>query len=221
MARYVCDFSVSKPDDFVKFVTEDFFGKEGFTLQRYKTGEVVWTKGSGWMTAPQFYKVESFGGQVHLEAWMAVFALPGITLGETGITGFWGWAVKSVMRDRVNHLMALLNQELPAPAMSGAASVGQGQPIPVAVHNPEGKATLSLILGIVSIPVLLLPYLGFLASLICGFIAISAGRIGKNSTKRGAAQAGFVLGIVGVSLAGLLFILNLLLTLLNLLMFAA
>ncbi|RPF47430.1 hypothetical protein EDD70_0215 [Hydrogenoanaerobacterium saccharovorans] len=201
------DFKVNKPDDFIKFVSEDFFAKEGFELDKYKGNEVVWRKGMGLMTSPQFMKLAYQNGNVHLEAWMPKFALPGIYFGETGITGAYGWAVKSALKNRVDTLIGLLNQDVNipgynAPAVQGAqggqaaAQAVQTAPvtIPVAVHDPKGKATLSLVMGLVGLVAWLIPLAGF----ICGIVGITSGVVGRKSSSKGKATAGLVLSILSI-----------------------
>ena len=235
MSRFIIDLNTGKPDDFVRFVAEDFFAKEGFLLTNYK-GEMVWKKGNGLLTVPQFIKLSSVGGQVHLEAWIAKLALlPGVYVGESGVTGFWGWAVKAALKKRVDTLMALLYQNVPtfqtagppaaqvpaaAPAAGMPVSAGegpgavpvppaqeatmppvgypqqapapQGVPIPVAVHNPTGKATLSLVMGLVSVSGCFLSLIGVVTAV----IGILSGITGRKSTARGMATAGLALSIV-------------------------
>ncbi|NLP25733.1 MAG: hypothetical protein GX365_00070, partial [Clostridiales bacterium] len=39
--RFETDFIINQPDEFVRFIVQDFFSKEGFTYTEYK-GEYVW-----------------------------------------------------------------------------------------------------------------------------------------------------------------------------------
>ena len=63
MARFMADFYVDRPDadQFIAFVSQDFFGKEGYQYVNFK-GENVWKKGVGALAAPQFIKLEYMGG---------------------------------------------------------------------------------------------------------------------------------------------------------------
>ena len=279
--RYVVDFNTGKPDDFIRFVSEDFLGKEGFALVTYR-GESVWKKGHGLLTAPQFIKLEYAGGVVHLEAWIKWAVLPGVYCGEMGLDGAMGFAVKAALRKRVDMLVALLYQPAnipaqpaaasgavpvpappaivstppipaavqeapagtppasqgavqpalypgtppasqgavqpalypgtpagvysPAPAEPGSPAVPGGvpgsayppasayapQPIPVAVHNPTGKATLALVMGLCSALGCWIP----VAGVVMGVIGIVSGVIGRKSTARGMATAGLALSVV-------------------------
>ena len=82
MSRFIADYQSGKPDDFIKFVSEDFFAKEGFRQVSYK-GETVWKKGVGFLTAPSYIILRSSQGNIHLEAWIKSF-------GEHGLDGFYG-----------------------------------------------------------------------------------------------------------------------------------
>ncbi|HJD23574.1 MAG TPA: DUF4190 domain-containing protein [Firmicutes bacterium] len=142
--RYAVDFNTGKPDDFIRFVSEDFLRKEGFALVTYR-GESVWKKGQGLLTAPQFIKLQYAGGAVHLEAWIKWAVLPGVYCGEMGLDGAMGFAVKAALRKRVDMLVALLYQPanisaqpaapvgaVPVPPPGAAVSA---QPIPAAVQE--------------------------------------------------------------------------------------
>jgi len=234
MSRYIVDMNTGKPDDFIRFVSEDYFVKEGFK-QELRDGEVIWRKGSGWLTAPQFIKLLYQNGQVHLEAWLKYPLLPGVFVGEMGVTGFFAALPKSMLKSSVDTLVALFYQQpavpvaAPVPGQApavqqpgvpagtpaapaagtqaapyppaGAYAPGtpypQGapvQPIPVAVHNPTGKATLSLVMGLVSL-VGLLPFVSWVG-ILTAVIGIVNGRSGMKTTARKVAVAGFSISIV-------------------------
>lgn len=75
---------------------------------------------------------------------------------------------------------------------------------PVQTHDPANKATLSLVLGIVSFLGIYIPILG----VVCGGIGISAGRTGRGSSRRGLATAGLVLSIIGLVLSVLMWVIS-------------
>ena len=141
MSRYIADYTINKPDDLIKFIAEDFLTKEGFRQTVYK-GETVWKKGVGAVSAPQFIKLQYGQGNVHLEAWIKSF-------GEHGVTGFYGALPKSELNSRVQTLVRLLSQEIPAtqaPIPTGATAADSfakesptPAPVPVAVHNPDWR----------------------------------------------------------------------------------
>ena len=103
MARFIAEMPTGKPDDMVRFIAEDYLSKEGFKQKLYK-GEAVWKKGNGLLTAPQFIKISSLQGHVHLEAWIKQAILPGVYVGEMGLDGAYGFAIKKVLKDRVDAL---------------------------------------------------------------------------------------------------------------------
>ena len=90
MSRFIADYQSGKPDDFIKFVSEDFFAKEGFRQVNYK-GETVWKKGVGFLTAPSFISFRYSQGNIHLEAWIKSF-------GEHGLDGFYGAVTKKALK---------------------------------------------------------------------------------------------------------------------------
>lgn len=127
MARFVAEMPTGKPDDMVRFIAEDYLNKEGFKQKIYK-GEQVWKKGTGMLTAPQFIKFSTYQGNVHLEAWIKQAILPGVYVGEMGLNGAYGFAIKKLLKDRVDALARLLYQPIEAPA-----------PMPVAVPVAAGS----------------------------------------------------------------------------------
>jgi hypothetical protein len=107
MARYINTIETTKDMNTARFVAEDFFSKEGFVKINYK-GEEVWKKGIGLLTTPQFFKVTYAEGKVYLQAWLKYAILPGVYLGEMGITGAFAFAIKKVLASRVKTLEALI-----------------------------------------------------------------------------------------------------------------
>lgn len=212
MARFIADFTVNRADadQFIQFVTLDFLQKEGFKYMDYK-GEMVWKKGTGALAAPQFMKIEHKNGQVHLEAWLRTVWLPGVHGSEMDLSGAWGFAIKDAFRAKINQLIGLLQQpqmvqdgqaaQQPwqtsaqaqaAPVQQNVPPVQQSGSVPVAVHNTNGSATASLVLGLVSILGLLSPIIG----IVCSIIGIGCGVKGRRSGAKGLATAGLVLSII-------------------------
>jgi len=117
MARTVYDLQINKPDDFIQFISNDYFAKEGFKLVNYK-GEQVWKKGVGFLVAPSFIKFSYGGGMIHLEAWIKNF-------GEQPLdNSFVASIPKSQHKNRVNTLLSLLNQPLPGVSPAGMPPAG-------------------------------------------------------------------------------------------------
>lgn len=119
MGRYVAEYTIGQPDDFIRLVSEDYFQKEGFKLVPYK-GEMLWKKGRGVLTAPQYIKLAYGQGIVHVEAFIRWTILPGVYVGEMALdNGFVGAIPKSMLMDKVNTLLRLLSQPMPAAAPAG------------------------------------------------------------------------------------------------------
>lgn len=119
MGRYVAEYTIGQPDEFIRLVSEDYFQKEGFKLVPYK-GEMLWKKGRGVLTAPQYIKLAYGQGIVHVEAFIRWTILPGVYVGEMALdNGFVGAIPKSMLMDKVNTLLRLLSQPMPAAAPAG------------------------------------------------------------------------------------------------------
>lgn len=188
--RYVADLTINQPDNFVWMVVNDFFQKEGFSLKEFK-GETVWKKGSGWLTAPQFIKIEYRQGVVHLESWIKYSILPGVYAGEMDLSGGYAAVLKNSLRKKIDQLMALLQQPVEHNYSQAGPDSSFQRPIPVAVHNPKGKSTLALIFGILSAVGVLVP----LAGVVLSVLGIINARIGMKSTSKAAAVIGMILSI--------------------------
>lgn len=107
--RYQLNFPANRNDQDAQNVIGQYLTQEGFSMVMYK-GEYVWKKGVGFLTAPQYVKATCQNGWVYLEAWIRFAILPGVYLGEMGLTGFFGAVPKKMLRDRVNMLASLLSQ---------------------------------------------------------------------------------------------------------------
>ncbi len=107
MARTTMDITTKKSAKEMEGIIASFMDKEGFKKTTMK-GEEIWKKGIGMVTAPQFLKTEIKSGALHLEAWLKTALLPGVYVGEMGITGFYGFAIKATLRKRVEKLKAMI-----------------------------------------------------------------------------------------------------------------
>lgn len=140
MSRTASEFQTQNSDQVIQYIAANTLQQKGYMLKPYRnTTDMVWQKGDGFLTAKQYIKVISQNGRVHLEAWMAAFG----DCGEMKLTGFWGWAIKKMMRDQVQALTAALHQKIympgtaPVPphspsAQPAAAQAAPAQQVPVA-----------------------------------------------------------------------------------------
>jgi len=113
MARFSYDFQTPYTPEQVNVFLNDFAEKEGFTFTS-REGEQVLKKGSGWVSGPQFIKILFSPGAVHIEAWIKFAILPGVYVGEMGITGVFGAAIKAMLRPRVRNIIVGLGGTPPA-----------------------------------------------------------------------------------------------------------
>ena len=203
--RFVADIPVNQPAEIIDFVMKDFFEKEGFVSAEYQ-GERVWKKGVGMMTAPQFIKVQTYPGGVHVEAWLKYAILPGVYAGEMGTSGFLVAIPKKMLRDRVEALINLISQpglsqpidgfveknETIAKEDAPPAAVKEPTAVPVYVHDTSNKAALSLAMGLISIVGLFIPLIG----VVTGIIGIVMAVPGLKSVAKSKAIAGLTLSII-------------------------
>lgn len=79
----------------------------GFQYVQYQN-ENVFQKGTGLLTGLTFVKVSFYGQFVQVEAWMKFALFPGVFVGELGMTGFVGFAVKGTMKNAVHQIESML-----------------------------------------------------------------------------------------------------------------
>lgn len=185
----------------------DWLQKNSFKTSTWK-GEAVYRRGDGFFEGFRYIKYSYVNGMIHLEAWMK-----GPFGGEQDLTGAWGWAVKSGFKNSITQLITLLQQSIPQPvnqtvnADGSPASAPVQNVIPVQTVDNTSSATLSLVMGILSIV-----FCWTIFSIIFGCVGIISYRSGKGSSRAGMAKAGMICSIVGMCLYLLLVILNVLLT---------
>lgn len=219
MSRYVQNVVLNKPDDFVNYMMTDFIQKYEFSLYNWK-GETCYRRGDAMLEGYRYFTWGYQNGVLHIEAW-----LKGISGQEMGLTGFWGFAVKSAYRNMIDSFIQLLLQPLPAnmnaqnptPACGmpqytpntnqQAYNMAQQAPIMVQGIDNYNDATIGMVLGILCIPLsLFIPYLGVLGA-VFGYIFATKG---KHSSRSGQAMAGLVCSTVGIILAFAVIIIRLL-----------
>ena len=69
MARYIQDFYLNQPEDFVAFIMNDYLQKNGFTMSDWK-GEPAYRAGDAMMEGYKYLKWSYVNGRFHLEAWL-------------------------------------------------------------------------------------------------------------------------------------------------------
>ena len=108
MSRYVNDIKTRKSKGEVNRFIGEYLRNEGFKMVDYE-GEQIWKKGTGLALGPQFMKVISSPGKVHIEAWIKFAILPGVFLGEMDTEGVFGAAPKRKLKKRVMAVERSLN----------------------------------------------------------------------------------------------------------------
>lgn len=207
MARYVQDVVLNKPDNFVFYIVNDFLQKNGFVMSDWK-GEPAYRTGDPMLAGYRYLKYSYTNGVFHLEAWMK-----GTFGGEWDLDGFVGCAQKGPYKENLNLLIQTLQQPLPQqqsnmPSETSTQSAQTAQPapavIPVQTVDNQNAATLGLVFGILSIVLSCIPILG----LVFGILGLTQARMGQGSSKSSMAKTGKICAIVGLSLTGCIFILN-------------
>jgi hypothetical protein len=103
MSRFVKDYTISKSAAELQNLVGSFMAKEGFTQYHYNGG-VVWKKGLGLVTGPQFMVFAISENKIHLEAWIKFALLPGVYFGEMGTEGIFGLIPKKLLKKKIEDL---------------------------------------------------------------------------------------------------------------------
>lgn len=91
----------------IKNRIDSFLSGNGFTLTQIKTGETVWKKGTGLMTAMQFVKVEYGNGNITLSAWVST-GVGNFTANEMSLDGITAVAAKKPLKNLLTQLKTLI-----------------------------------------------------------------------------------------------------------------
>ena len=110
MSRYIQNIITPRPANEAAVAVEEYLVRKRFKPYQ-RGGEGCWKKGSGLFRAPQIVKIGQNNGQLHLEAWIKVFWLPG-SIGELGTSGILAWLPKRKLKKRVK-MIERLAKELP------------------------------------------------------------------------------------------------------------
>lgn len=124
MARYIKDFQINVDPQTAHSAVNQYLQKEGYEYINYD-GENVFKKGQGVWSNPTFFKFSYAGNMVRMETWMKYAFFPGVYVGELGVTGFVGSAMKGPWKKRISYLENMFSSMAaqttyypPAPAQS-------------------------------------------------------------------------------------------------------
>lgn len=108
MARYIKDFRTNVDSQAVHLAVNQYLQSEGYKYINYD-GESVFKKGNGVWANPTFFKFSYSGNAVRMETWMKYAFFPGVYIGELGVDGFVGCAVKGSWKNRIRKLEGILS----------------------------------------------------------------------------------------------------------------
>lgn len=220
MSRYVREEVLNQPEDFVKFMMNDFLTKHGFKLVEFKK-QMVYRAGGGWFEMPKFLVWGYQNGVFHIEAWARILILPGVYGKEKDLDGIYGVVPKQAYKKDIDQLLFLLQQPVGVSQNAYPGGNMGGQPMnpnpygsgPIMVQGVDTSnyATQSFAFGIIGLAasvigvgaVLFEMAIGafFYGGLLFGILAIIYSKKGFASSKRGKAIAGLVCGIIGTTIS--------------------
>lgn len=196
MARYSKDLVLNKPEEFVTFIMNDYLQKNQFSMSDWK-GEPAYRAGDAAMEGYKYLSWSYSNGTLHLEAWMK-----GTFGGEWNLDGFVGCLQKKPYKESLEKLFEALQQDIPE-GQSAEQTVQQA--IPVQTVDNSGAATQALVFGILTV---VFAFIWPLISIIFACLGFQRARMGSGSSKANLAKAGKVLTIIGLVLAIVIWVLN-------------
>lgn len=107
MSRYIKDIITQAEPQNVYEAIMQFLTSEGYEYIQYD-GENVFKKGKGVLSSPTFFKFTYGNNSVRMETWMKYPILPGVYVGELGVTGMIGAACKGPWKRRIAQLESIL-----------------------------------------------------------------------------------------------------------------
>lgn len=136
MAKHVIEYTLNTDPQRVFDFVDQYLTSEGYRYREYQ-GENVFQKGRGWLCAPSFFKFTFIDNKMILETWMKYALLPGVYVGEIGLTGPVGAFVKGPWKRRLKEIIMTLQQFVVDDSdPSGGAGVPDGPPIRSGVDEP-------------------------------------------------------------------------------------
>ena len=99
MARYISETPTAKAPEDLGQQVRSYLEAEGFKL--VDPAQNVWKKGTGLGMWPQFVCFVAEPGKLSLQGWLKAAPLPGLYVGELGLTGFFGAVPKRKLKERV------------------------------------------------------------------------------------------------------------------------
>lgn len=107
MARYSETFVIHGNQQLIEDSIHQYLEAEGYHIDLYKQQE-VYRKGNGFVSGPSFVRIAYSEGYLILSAWIKFALLPGVFMGEMGITGFFGSLPKKKLKRRVDHIIEII-----------------------------------------------------------------------------------------------------------------
>ena len=109
MARYINEFSAVNDMNGLYASIGQYLRSEGYEYVTFQN-EQVFKKGKGFVSGPTFIKIFQNDNNIRIEAWLKFAVLPGVYSGEMDLSGFMGFAMKDVLRKRVQQVESIIIQ---------------------------------------------------------------------------------------------------------------
>ncbi len=98
MSRTMVDINYSCGADAARAKTDNIFMSNGYKQKTLSSGEVVWKKGTGMLTAMKFAKVDYYENKMIISAWVSM-GVGSAHAGEMNLEGAFGVIPKRSLKD--------------------------------------------------------------------------------------------------------------------------
>lgn len=112
MGRYVRNYRIEEPGEVMFEKIKAYLFSEGYKYEFFQN-EAVFKKGNGIITAPTFFKVTYEADILRVEAWIKYALFPGVYGADMDLEGFYGFALKDVVKKRAMHIEQFIIKSMP------------------------------------------------------------------------------------------------------------
>lgn len=109
MARTVVNLPINQDANQLHEGIKQILTANGYKEVTYKKNEIVWKKGTGMLTAMRFIKLDYQGNMLCVSGWICS-GIGSLTFGEHALKGFYGWAIKKLVKNDINQIAAVAGQ---------------------------------------------------------------------------------------------------------------
>lgn len=105
MSRTAVNVPLNKDANQLHEQIKQILTADGYKEKKYKKGEIVWKKGTGFLTAMHFIKLDYQPNMLVVSGWISS-GIGGLTLGEQALTGVVGVIPKKSVQKTIDKIVS-------------------------------------------------------------------------------------------------------------------